>query len=57
MYVIIDRVVCRCAMADMRVGYESDLFKDFKISVDSRQIHTTCSELNVGQNLVRCPVT
>jgi hypothetical protein len=57
MNVIIDCVVRRCAMADMRVGYESDLFKYFKISVDGRQIHTTCGALNVSQNLVRRPMT
>ena len=57
MNVIIDRVVCRRTMADVRVGYESYLFKYFKISVDGRQIYTTCGALHMSQNLVRRPVT
>jgi hypothetical protein len=57
MNVIIDRVVCRCTMADVRVGDESYLFKYFKISVDGRQIYTTCGALHMSQNLVRRPVT
>ncbi len=55
--VLIDGVVRRGTMADVRVCDQADGFQDFQCPVDRRQIHTRSCVLHLGEDLLRSSVS
>ena len=56
-YMLIDRVICRCPMADMSVGDEADILEDLEGSVHGRQVDAGRRALDLDEDLLGRSVT
>jgi len=56
-HVLIDRVIRRCPVPNVRVRNEPNGFQNFESPVDRRQVDTRCRVLDLHQDFLRRSMT